>query len=540
MGYPLLQSASVVVVIGPFVDDTDFKTPETGLTINAADVRISKNGGAFATATGSSTVHGENGFYLCTLATGNVGTLGSLDIQVSVAGALLVYDSFTVESSDVYNAKFTTDLQEVNTTQYLGTAITETTSGNYAANNSTFWDNGDALTTKIVDDVGTVIAPTNALSDGENLVSGTIQSGSFTSTNDPNTAPLVLEIAAGVLDYDLEFNVITGDARDGQARVKVQTNGNKNMSIRLWDFIGGAYVVFDKLDDSAGFFEEILFIDLDPKFTSGAGLVRMNFFNNTMTNGQTVTIEFARVIYLSTAGTAPSAEENAYVSEKYLASTHGFDNWNGVNAIESLIDTIPVANNTFTLSAGDLTTDDIYNGCTLIIKKAGSIALTDSAQVISYTAATRTVVVDTDIGFTVTIGDFAKIESRIESNINSIKRTPLAETTVGNIGTNFNTLFDNANVLTSKVLDNIGDLNSTIANKTLIQEAMNELTVDTLTFEDFLNIGLSVFAGKFVANTTTGNTTFNRQDGTTPTITINTTALGDTSTRLLTSYNPIP
>ncbi len=238
MGYPLLQNTSVTVVLGPFVDDTDFKTPETALVINASDVRISKNGGSFAEATGSSTTHNENGYYLCTLAIANVDTLGSIDINVNVAGALSVYDSFTVESSDSYNAKYTTELQKVNVTQYIGTSITESSTGRMAGNISTFLDNGDTAT--------------------------------------------------------------------------------------------------------------------------------------------------------------------------------------------------------------------------------------------------------------------------------------------------------------AKTLDSIGDLNSTMANKTLIQEAMNELAVDTLTFEDFLNIGLSVFAGKFVANTTTGNTTFTRQDEITPTITINTTAAGATSTRSLTSYNPIP
>ena len=37
MGYPLLQNTSVTIVLGPFVSDTDFKTPQTALTINATD-----------------------------------------------------------------------------------------------------------------------------------------------------------------------------------------------------------------------------------------------------------------------------------------------------------------------------------------------------------------------------------------------------------------------------------------------------------------------------------------------------------------------
>jgi len=37
---------------------------------------------------------------------------------------------------------------------YMNTLLTESTAGNIADNNSTFWDNGDAATTKTVDDVG--------------------------------------------------------------------------------------------------------------------------------------------------------------------------------------------------------------------------------------------------------------------------------------------------------------------------------------------------------------------------------------------------
>jgi len=37
----LKQSTAVTVKIGPFLDDTDGKTAETGLTIAQADVRLS-------------------------------------------------------------------------------------------------------------------------------------------------------------------------------------------------------------------------------------------------------------------------------------------------------------------------------------------------------------------------------------------------------------------------------------------------------------------------------------------------------------------
>ena len=40
----LKADTAVTLKIGPFIDDTDGKTAETGLTITQAEVRISKNG----------------------------------------------------------------------------------------------------------------------------------------------------------------------------------------------------------------------------------------------------------------------------------------------------------------------------------------------------------------------------------------------------------------------------------------------------------------------------------------------------------------
>ena len=43
----LKQSTAYTFRLGPFVDDTDGKTAETGLTIEDSQFRVSKNGGNF-------------------------------------------------------------------------------------------------------------------------------------------------------------------------------------------------------------------------------------------------------------------------------------------------------------------------------------------------------------------------------------------------------------------------------------------------------------------------------------------------------------
>lgn len=101
----LKQSTAVTKVIGRFVDSTDGVTPETALTISQADVRLSKNGGAFAqkSDTGSCT-HMEAGFYACSLNSTDTGTLGILTLAVNESGAAPVQHEYMVVPANVYDS----------------------------------------------------------------------------------------------------------------------------------------------------------------------------------------------------------------------------------------------------------------------------------------------------------------------------------------------------------------------------------------------------------------------------------------------------
>ena len=50
-GFLKQSTASQTRLVGPFVDDTDFKTAETALTIANTDVKLSANGAASANKT---------------------------------------------------------------------------------------------------------------------------------------------------------------------------------------------------------------------------------------------------------------------------------------------------------------------------------------------------------------------------------------------------------------------------------------------------------------------------------------------------------
>jgi len=117
----LRQSTARTVVIGPFVDSTDGATAETGLTIAQADIRLSKNGGAFAQTNNSAgATHMENGYYSVPLDTTDTGTLGVLRVAVNESGALPVWADFMCVPANVWDSMFGSDRLEVDAHEIEG------------------------------------------------------------------------------------------------------------------------------------------------------------------------------------------------------------------------------------------------------------------------------------------------------------------------------------------------------------------------------------------------------------------------------------
>lgn len=119
----LRQSTSVDVPIGAFVDQTDGVSPETTLTITQPDIRLKKNGGAWAQKNAAQTLtHEENGNYEVTLDATDTNTLGLLRLHVNESGALPVTEDFWVVTQNYWDSLFATDLLQVDLTQWLGVA----------------------------------------------------------------------------------------------------------------------------------------------------------------------------------------------------------------------------------------------------------------------------------------------------------------------------------------------------------------------------------------------------------------------------------
>jgi hypothetical protein len=122
------QSTAYTFRLGPFVDSTDGFTAENALTIAYTDVLLSKAGGALAAKadTTNLTSTGANAHYTCVLNSTDTGTVGALRAYCYVAGALPVWQDFTVMPANVYDSLVGgTDALDVSVIQFAGSAVTQ-------------------------------------------------------------------------------------------------------------------------------------------------------------------------------------------------------------------------------------------------------------------------------------------------------------------------------------------------------------------------------------------------------------------------------
>jgi hypothetical protein len=78
----------------------------TGLTILNSDIKLIVNGGASANKNSGGGTHRANGVYGVTFDATDTATVGELEVSVVVAGALPVFDKWTVVEEAVYDALY--------------------------------------------------------------------------------------------------------------------------------------------------------------------------------------------------------------------------------------------------------------------------------------------------------------------------------------------------------------------------------------------------------------------------------------------------
>lgn len=118
------QSTATTLVLGPFVDNVDGFTAETALTITNTEVLLSKNAGAFAAKSETTSLtHMSNGHYSCLLNTTDTNTLGKLRVIVNETGALPIWLDLEVVPAMIYDSQILgTDRIDVNITHALDVA----------------------------------------------------------------------------------------------------------------------------------------------------------------------------------------------------------------------------------------------------------------------------------------------------------------------------------------------------------------------------------------------------------------------------------
>lgn len=117
----LKQSTAVTVKLGPALDSADGNTEETGLTIAQADIRLTKNGGAYAqTNNAAGATHDEKGNYGVPLNSTDTNTPGTLRVYIHVAGALPFWQDFMVVPSNAWDSMFGSDKLQVDIREISG------------------------------------------------------------------------------------------------------------------------------------------------------------------------------------------------------------------------------------------------------------------------------------------------------------------------------------------------------------------------------------------------------------------------------------
>ena len=216
--------------MGPFVDDTDGKTAETGLSIARADVRLSKDGGDFAQKTETSaSLHDEIGYYIVILDATDTATVGELLVAVHESGALPVFKTFQVVEEAIYDAVFAasatlvTKIDAIDTVVDAVKVVTDAISTNGSGLSAIPWNSSwDAeVQSEVADGLAAYDPPTKAEMDA---MWTTAMVESYASDGSAATpAQILYMILCAVSEFAISSTTITGKKLDGSTTAMTWT-----------------------------------------------------------------------------------------------------------------------------------------------------------------------------------------------------------------------------------------------------------------------------------------------------------------------------
>lgn len=206
----LKADTAVTKKLGPFVDKDDGNTTEEALTISQADIRLSKNGGAFAqTNNAAGATHDENGWYGVPLNATDTDTEGTLMVAIHESGALPVWREFTVLSAEIYESLY----------ESTSTALATQDQLNQVANIS-----------------GVV----QRAFDSYVLTSGLLSSGTVSDTEQLNGVRHIHTDNGGVMDLYYESNIGSGLPSSVTVEGYLQGN-NDDLEVYGYDWVSASW-----------------------------------------------------------------------------------------------------------------------------------------------------------------------------------------------------------------------------------------------------------------------------------------------------------
>lgn len=235
------STASQEILLGAFLDSTDGNTAETGLTIANTDIKLWKEGATTeANKNSGGATHIASGRYYAVLDATDSNTLGKLEINVHVAGALAVRREFMVVPAMVYDSLILgTDDLDVNVLKISDGA---TAADNLELQYDTTGLSGDTFpsTQAQVGNLATGSSAISTVAESDTVTTGT-EVNTFAVTDVLDGVHHEISDVAGVMELYYQFDV----GGNGVASIVEMTGrlngGNDSIGVYAYNWGGAAW-----------------------------------------------------------------------------------------------------------------------------------------------------------------------------------------------------------------------------------------------------------------------------------------------------------
>lgn len=410
-----------------------------------------------------------------------------------------------------------TAVQGVSMDEILGTALVESSAGRLAGNFEFFYDNSDQQTTKIVDDVGTsfLTGPKDFFAVSQTETDVTVISGGFADTAAVGGDEFIFAHSGTGLDLRLNFNVGSNIKMTSfEVLAGLDTNGNRKATIELFDFVGVGFDVFDTMTNTSSELDFFPHSNVDPKYTDTNGDVIISFKSFDLQSGNRINVDLAKVTAVVAAGTIPSATENAVENWRLGDTLHGKGPYRG-NALAFTEVDIVTSQTEFVLNSGP-SQDITQSGVIALFTDKDNKNTIGVGKVVSWTAATLTLIIENALGFTVVAGDGVDMflaSTTVDLTDNDVNKKIIAQSIKE---FDASTLSIDPGSLLKEVFDQVFDVN--------IVQVDGAPNADGNSFNFVFQAVAAMACGNFSLDTPVdGQTTFFKTDKLTPLFIVETT-----------------